>query len=404
MSRCTVPDTAPTPLSDERRVEPKVAGNGVEAAAAWMTTTGDPVEVRTRDRTGRWDAVHAIGGRNARDPAVTVAPDGTAYVIVQTYDAERRSSVVVYSSANGWRSGATISTGDGGARRPQIGVDARGLLTAIWVRDVGTSGGEVRTATRDARGRWSAPTSLSDVTRVGRTALAVAPDGTATATWEGGGRSDRRIEGAMRPADGRWTTAAVLSDTRRYATEPAVAAGNDGVVAATWLSHAGDGAQAHVSVGTRGEWAPAETLDRGDDLPLEMSRPGRASMAPAVVIAPDGEMAAAWSLTWDGVSAVRASRRITQRWTPPATVSGARNQSGGVSLALGPGARPLVAWEEIDGGLLRARVTSLDEPDRCADLVPTDGETAGVRVTGGARPTAVLVDFNRSRVIGTDLP
>jgi len=400
-----VPATPPTALSDDRRVEPVVAGNAVDTvAAAWRPTTGDPVEVRVRARSGEWSPVTPIGGRNARDPAVAVSPDGTAWIAVQAYDPRRRPSVTVHSSRDGWRTAETVSAPDAGARRPRIAVDARGTVTAVWVRDAGTNRGIVQAATRPPDGGWTAPVTISAEGLIGRTALAVAPDGSAVAAWEDGDDSDRRIIAAVRTGTNTWAAASILSEPGRYSADPAVAVHTDGRAAAAWVTDRGrEGAEARVATATDGTWAASTTVDTGEELALEMSRPGRALTGPAIAIAPDGRMAAAWSLTDGGVTSVRAAEMADDRWSRPVTVSG-EGQAGGVSVALGPGGRPFVGWEEIDDGLLRARVTALDAPGRCRDLTPPAGETAGVRLAGGARPVAVLIDLNDSGIVAVDLP
>lgn len=393
-------------MSDDRRVEPVVAGNGIgSTVAAWRTTTGQPVEVRTHGPGGGWGPRHTVGGRNARDPAVAVAPDGTAVVLVQAYDRNRRAAITAYTSRDDFHTAVVVSPGDAGARRPQVAVDARGRATAIWVRDVGARSGVVQAAVQQSGGRWGAPVTISDEGHIEGTSLAVAPDGTAIAAWEVGSGGRKRIVGALRREDGRWTAADALSEPSVYSTDPAVAAQNGGRAAALWLQDRSGGvAETRAIVATDGEWGTPVTVDTGDALPLEVARPGRAWLGPAAVIAPDGRLTAAWPLTWDGVTRVRTSSLEGSAWRTPETISGAADQAAGVTMALGPGGRPVVGWEEIDHGLLRARVAFVDALERCVDLNAPTGETAGVDLAGGTRPVAVFVDLNRSRIVAVDLP
>jgi hypothetical protein len=66
----------------------------------------------------------------------------------------------------------------------------------------------------------------------------------------------------------------------------------------------------------------------------------------------------------------------------------------------------LITWEELDGGLIRARaeLVAADRGAGCSDLSAGRAETGGVRSAGGSAPVAVFVDLDRGRVKVADLP
>lgn len=390
-------------LSDEHRVNPVVASNGgTDAVVAWQTITGDPVEVRTRRNAGAWSPVHLLGGENARDPAVAMTPDGTAFVALQTYDTDHRARVGVSSDADGWRTTTYVSPLDVTARTPSIGFDTTGRGIAVWQVDRSTTSTEIQVAERSPSGTWSEPRALSAPGRVGTPHLAVASDGSAVVSWHGQAGRRSRIWAATRRADGTWTDAAPLSSSVSYAVDPGVAALRDGDAAVSWIEVTGDAAKVDVARTTDGEWEPPTTVDTADEGPREMSRPGRAEMAPALAYAPDGRLTVAWATTRNGTTQVSATRTDADgRLVPKHALSRPGEQAGGVTAARAPGGATIIGWEEIDHDLLRARVRIGDA--RCRDLAPPDGESGGVRMAGGTAPVAVYIDLNRGRIMGVDL-
>jgi hypothetical protein len=78
-----------------------------------------------------------------------------------------------------------------------------------------------------------------------------------------------------------------------------------------------------------------------------------------------------------------------------------------VQVAVLAGGVAAAAWEELDGGLIRARVARLavdGAPLVCADLSAARAESGAVRLVGGSAASVVFVDFNRSRVQVAPIP
>ena len=390
-------------LSDQHRVDPVVASNGgTDAVAAWETNTGAPVEVRTRRDAGAWTPVRTIGGRNSRDPAVAMTPKGTALVALQTYDDTHTARIGTTTDADDWAAMRYVSSAGVTARAPAVGVDASGRAVVVWQADHSPTSVEVQMAQESADGTWSRPRTLSGPGRMGTPRLAVAPDGSAVVAWAAQTGRHSRVWGARREATGRWTAAQPLSPVLRHATDPGVAALRDGVAAVAWAEET-DGGSVLMSVARMGDgkWTEPETVDRANELPREMSRPGRVEMAPAAVFSPDGRLSVSWAAGRGSTTGVfSATTGADGRFTSwPLSAPG--RQAGGVTLARAPGGATVTGWEEIDGGLLRVRVQT--DRGACRDIAPPVGESAGVRIAGGTAPVAVYIDLNRGRIMGTDL-
>lgn len=398
------PSERPTVLSGHQRVNPVVASNGgTDAVAAWQTTTGAPVEVRTRQGAGAWVPVSQIGGRNSREPAVAMTVDGTAFVALQTYDPSHRARIGVMSDADDWASTTYVSAEHVTARKPRIAFDRTGRGIAVWQADRSGTSTEIQVSERATDGTWSAPRTISRSNRVGTPHLAVAPDGSAVVAWHGQAGRRTQIWSATRGATGAWTDAAPLSPAVHHALDPGVAAFADGTGAVGWVE-SGRGGPTHVSVArlVDGDWDTPTTVASPDEAPREMSRPGRAEMAPGLVFSPDGRLSISWAAGSDGVTQVfTATADHSGRFTPIRPLSRHGQQAGGVAVGRAPGGVPVTAWEEIDGGLLRVRASI--GGGACRDVAPADGESAGIRIAGGTAPVAVYIDLNRGRIMGADL-
>lgn len=402
-SRCG-PSGPATVLSDRQRVMPVVASNGgTDTVAAWQTTTGAPVEVRTRKDAGAWAPVRQIGGRNSRDPDVAMTPQGTAFVALETYDPSHRARIGVVSDGDGWASMTYISPETFAARRPRIAFDRAGRGIAVWQIDASGTSTEIQMSERSPDGTWSAPRTLSAVGRQGTPQLAVAPDGSAVVAWHGQSNRRAQIWATSRSATGEWSDATPVSPEVHHAVDPGVAAFASGTAAVGWVQSA-RGGPAIVSVARRVDdaWDTPTIVTTMDETAREMSRPGRAEMAPGLVFVPDGRLTISWAAGRDDTTEVAtATMNAAGRFTPIHRLSRPGQQAGGVTLGRAPGGTTITGWEEIDGGLLRVRVAT--DGGTCHDIAPPDGESAGIRIAGGTAPVAVYIDLNRGRIMGSDL-
>lgn len=399
-------------LSEADRREPTIAGDGGGGAVvAWESLTGGPIEATIR-RDGTWSTPTDLSAPSARDPSVAMTPGGLAFVAWQAPTRGGRDVIIVAErEPNGsWSARGPVSRRDARSRRPQIATDARGRAIVAWVRDTGGQNAVVEIAERDGSGRWGTPQELSDAgLRARRPRLAVTPDGRAALVWEERVGDRGSVAAATRRLDGTWTPATSLSGSMESAREPDVSIGPRGDAVAVWVGEdsGGVGTFAAESV-AGGPWSPAVRLGTGDDISRELSRPERAETGADVAVLPDREALAVWSVFDGGTNRVRlATRSADGTWGTPIDLSAARNESGGAQVAALAGGGGIVAWEEVDGGLLRVRTVRVGAGNvarPCADLAGGRAEYAAIRLTGGSAPTAVMVNLNRGRVQAVPVP
>lgn len=408
-SSCAPPSASPQTLSGaDRRDAVAATDGGAGAVAAWESTTGGPIEASLR--SGSWSVATPVSRDGARDPSVAMSPGGAAVAVWQWQPVGRERTIEVATSrADGtWTAPATLSAPEASARDPQVAVDGTGHATTVWRRDTDGDHAVVEVAEQEADGDWSMPRSISaGEVRARRPRLAVAPDGAAAAVWEQRVDGTQGVAVATRSSSGAWSAPSVVSTGVRSTQEPDVAIGPLGAAVAVWIGRdsSGIGVFAATNDGQTG-WSTPVPIGRGDDRPRELSRPGRADTGADVAMLPDGRPVAVWTLVQGGANRLGAAIGDgAGRWTElPAPGSG--GPAGGVQVVPAAGGGALVTWEELDGGLIRARSESVgsDGGTGCRDLSAGRSETGGVRPAGGSAPIAVFIDLNRGRVEVADLP
>jgi hypothetical protein len=412
-SSCAPPVSSPTTLSGDDRRDPVVASDGGGGVVAvWESLTGGPVEAAARTATGSWSTATALSAPFGRAPSIGVSPDGSAVATWQI-PMSRQTTAVQVADRNpigGWTAPREVSAPRTHAREPQIGITGDRTTIVVWRRDTASGDTVIEVVERPPGGVWTPPTALSNpAVRSSRPRLAVAPNGAAALVWEQRDDDDVRAMASTRTLDGRWSAPAVLSRDGS-AHEPDVGIGPTGAATAAWIEERGDRAAAvtasHPDL-QADAWSAPAVVGEGSGLPRETSRPGRADTGADVAVSPDGRVAAAWTIVdADGLNRVEvATRGVDGAWTAPTALSKPGRTASGVHVAPLAGGSTIAAWEEIDGGLLGARVTRIEPTGitGCTDLTRALTETAAVRLVGGTAPTAVFVDFNRSRVQAIDL-
>lgn len=393
---CRIASSAPVQLSDDYRVLPRVATSPRgDAIVAWESTTGEPVEVRTRPAGGSWSPVVRVAGPHSHDPAVAIDANDRPWVAVSGH-ADGLPAVIVASGPT-WTP-TTLSVGQANARKPQIGA-SDGALIVVWLSFVDGRRGVV-SVSELAHGTWSPPRSLSQPQDgIDELALSVAPSGSAVATWTAG-RRDRTAAAVVRTPNGIWSSPMVLSTHDTVAIETAPVA-TDSSGWAVWTEAKRDNSSASVRVrkfdGVR--WTAAVALDRSSTGPRQMARPGQSPLGPSATKLADGGVVAAWTLG-DGSNSVVRARIVRPSGRPGRLhqMSQASSQAGAPRAAVLGDGTPVAAWEEIDGGLLRVRYQRLTETAGCVDVTGEPTETSSISVAGGRRPLIAFVDLRRSRV------
>jgi hypothetical protein len=172
------------------------------------------------------------------------------------------------------------------------------------------------------QGPWVAPV---DLTATGQDAtipaLAVAPDGTATAAWERTGAYDA-VQVSTRPPGGTFGAAVDVSTTGQNARGPQVAVAPDGTTTVVWRRYTG--ANTNIQASTR---PPGGVFGA----PVDLSAPGHQDSQPQVAVGSDGTTSVVWTRATSMTTAiVQASVR------PPVGGFGAAVDLSTVALATGP--------------------------------------------------------------------
>jgi len=409
-SSCQRPTSPPATLSGNDRRSPAIATDGAGAAiVAWESLAGLGIEATSRDAAAQgWQPPVTISAAAAHDVSVAMDPEGGAIAAWQRQPVGGTERIEVADRRPGgaWTAPTVVSAAGTRARQPVAGLDGRGDAIVVWRRDTTGDRAVIEVTERAAGGGWTAPRVLSgpDV-RARRPRLAVAPDGAAVVVWEERVAGVARIGAASRLPDGTWSPPARVAGSVAESHEPDVAIGADGHATAVWIGDDGDGAGVFAADSPGdGSWARPQLLAHGEAPPREVPRPGRADTGADVAALPDGRTVAAWTLYDAGADVVATATGSGGTWTPARRISHG-SVAGGVQVAALAGGGAALAWEELDGGLIRARTTRVDGArNGCVDLSVARSETGGVRVAGGAVPLVAFVDLNRSRVQVAPIP
>ena len=379
---------------------------GGTVVAVWERLTAGPIEAAHIRPDGSWSRPVAISGDDARDPAVAVSPGGaTTAVWQQPVDRDTTRIFAADRGADGrWGAPVPVSPAGAHAREPQIATTGDGTTIVVWRRQSTGDRTVIEVVERAPRSPWGTPRRVSTTTaRALRPRLAATVPGAAAVVWTQQIDGDERVAAATRTASGQWSSEVVLTGAGQQGREPDVAVAPTGDATAVWVGEDTQSVGAFSASFTPSMgWSPALALARADARPRELARPGRAETGADVAALVDGRFVAGWELTTDDTSrAVVAARAPGGPWTAPRELSRAHAVAGGVQVANAGAGIVAAAWEERDGGLIRARaafVSADGDVRQCHDLTAAVTESGSVRVATGTSAAAVFVDLNRNRV------
>ncbi len=366
---------------------------------AWEPIRGGPIEVVSRMVGGGWTRPAALSSAVARFPALAVAANDTAVAAWQTNRNGRpHLEVSLRDAALTWD--APRRLGAEGAQDPDVGISAAGDALVVWTRRV-TDRAIVEVATGANGAAWQPPTQLTQTGTAQRVRIAVAPSGAAIVVWEDHGVSPSRVMAAVR-TEGQWTAPAPVSASRREGQNAEVAIDARGAASVVWIEERGDGFIIVARRFTRDGWGPPTPVASAPKPAERLLRPRRNDLGADIAVTPDGRAVVVWAARDDDHSTIHAAlENGAGRWSPPRQLSSPDGQATSPEVQIGAGGVPLAAWEELDNGLVRARVARLGGETStisCADLDRTGGETAGPRLAGGSAPMAALVDLDRNEI------
>jgi hypothetical protein len=282
--------------ASDQQVAVDAAGN---ATVIWsqISAGGNGYVVRTASRPlgGAWSApVDLSAGPTSSGPQLAVAPDGSATAVWILHEPVGTSWTVQAKSrpAGGlqaWSAAANLTSDGRSAEYPRVAVDAQGRATVAWSFFDG-SGSAVRAVHRSAGGAWSLPVDVTDDPGQvsSRIALAVDPQGNATAVWGSFKPGDGYVvRSSRRPPGGAWGAPVDLSAPDGspgfiLEPDPQVVVDPQGNVNASWHDFGSSRLRtAHRPTG--GAWsAPVDLTAAGDLAITEMA------------VDPQGNVTAMW--------------------------------------------------------------------------------------------------------------
>ncbi|MFN8109212.1 MAG: choice-of-anchor C family protein [Thermoleophilia bacterium] len=290
-----------------------------------------------------------------------------------------------------WGANAWVSAAGQAADTPLVGVDGVGDAVAVWLQYNG-SNSLLYTASRPAGGAWGAPTALTATGFDAMTpGLAVAPDGTAVATWSRSDGTQTRFQAAVRSAAGVWGAPTILSAAGSSGLNGVVAIDGAGNAVAAWeqngiqsARYAGGSWSAPQSVGPSGASQAAVDMNATGDTALVwrrsdgtnmriegatrsgagawsavsvLSAAGQDASMPDVAVAPSGDMTAAWSRSDGANTIVQTTERPSGgAWGAGTSRSASGQDAAGVRLAAHADGALVATWSRYDGTAYRVQV------------------------------------------------
>jgi PKD domain len=256
-------------------------------------------------------------GRDALVPEVAVDPRGNVVAVW----AQATATYWVIEAARhpvgrAWSRPVVISRASNDASTPRVVVDGKGNAVAVWQWFTGKKSIVQSARYASANGRWSPPRTLS---AAGRDAIAprvaINERGDLVAAWTTAAPAGWAVQAAYRRAGGSWESAKDLVTPVEGAASPDVAVDAAGRAAAVWAASTGSAWTVEGSYRSRsGPWESVSTL----------SPPSRAeAVAPQVALDPNGDAEAVWSQsTASGNLIVRSTRSLASgTWSLPRAVS-----------------------------------------------------------------------------------
>lgn len=270
-----------------------VAPDG-EATVVWKRFDGFHylVQVRRIAPDGTSEGISqrlSESGRDAVEPQVAVADDGTATVVWSRFDGsdsivqERR----VEPDGTLEETTANLSAGGESAIQPRVEVDAEGVATVVWDR---FDGADWIVQSRRVGAAGVPEGSAQNLSSSGRSAaepeLAIDSDGAATVVWDRFDGSSFVVQARrLNPSGTPVGVAVQLSAGGRDAADPQPALGPDGTATVLWSRF--DGSNWIVQ---RRDLSSTGSLGGTQSLSL----PGRSAGDPALAWGDDGTLVMTW--------------------------------------------------------------------------------------------------------------
>lgn len=352
----------------------------VAGAIALLALALVPSSASAADWEAAADISGASGSKNDRNPAVAIAPDGSAVALwSQTTEPEDTDiSVVMWSArtaAGPWSAPQRITPTDGSCANwdnsqtdIRVAMDKDGNATAAWVCD-GTPQNVVQVATRPAGGSFGTPTDLTsasgDVTTylsrgIG---LAVGPDGEAVVVYKVSYQSESparwEVHAQRRPAgSSSFGPASVVFSGldepggTSAIQNPRVAAGPEGTFAIEFEAEESDTLDERIFAAV----SPAGTSAFGTAEPLTSTSGGTDDADTdgyqSIAVDDTGRAVATWVLGPNGPDTAQAAVRsagASGTWGSVQDLTAGTDDASSGPVAAGPEGTVVYAFDEEIG-------------------------------------------------------
>ena len=265
------PWSTPVPISalggDGAQPQLAVDSTGL-VTAIWSRLSGSDyiIQSSTRPRGGSWSAPVPLSdpGQNAFYPQVVVDSTGSATAVWYRYvDTHYRIQASTRPLGGTWSAPFNLSPAGQSANDGKIGVDANGLVTAIWIRN-----SILQASNLPRGGSWSTPVNVSSIV-LGRTAstpnLTVDSTGRAIAVWKGtDGSFNRVVQSSSSLQGAAWSTPSNVSTLIPFF--PEVTVDSNGLATAVWSFDDGDKHIIQSSTSLNGAaWSTPVNLNATED-------------------------------------------------------------------------------------------------------------------------------------------
>lgn len=213
----------------------------------------------------------------------------------------------------------------------------------------------------EAAPKWLAPQTLGDHAVVDDApALALAPDGAATAAWAASNAEEpARVWVATRERGGAWSPARRLDPGPDAGAQPQAVVDSSGRTTVVWLATTSNGVELRESSRLPGgDWQPPRSV-----APVQRSQPS--SFNVGLAAGPDGRVTVAWTSISEPAGVFSTSRLPGGAWGKIDTVSPESAQE--IELAADAAGNLTAVWAR-----------------NCAGSVPQCGVSAAMRPAGGS--------------------
>ncbi len=335
-------------------------------------------------------------GQDGEIPLVAVDPRGDATAVWEHNNGTNTVIQAATRPAGGtWGAPVTLSAGGENSFAPDVAVDAQGDATAVWERSTGIGGDTVQQAAfRPAAGVWQAPVDVSAAGKTAdRVAVAVDPQGDATALWDIFTGANYIMQAASRPAGGAWGLAVDLTGSGGDAVWPQASYDAHGDVTAVW--YRSQGANLIVQAASRpagGVWQSA----------IDLSLPGTAT-EPQVAVDPRGDATAVW-LRSNGANPIVQAAVLPAGgvWQSAVDLSTAGQSADAPQVAVDAQGNATAVWDRSNGA--NTIVQAAQRPAGGSWQAPVDLSVGGAdallaQVAVDPQGDAVAVWYRRN---GTD--